>query len=707
MLTGLLMMLLCYSLQKNWATITANKQMDVTQKILVYPDELKFNGNFMTGTAIDIQTGQREAIAMSFKSPQMLAKIDKLTTPAVWFINGQLKPIIPCTNENQFDNLTYNHHRQICNQVQINQIKQMVEQKRGIISWCHILRKRLSLYFETLPSPLSAYCQQLIIGSSNEDSTDLMVSVKRLGLLHLFCISGMHIVLFTALLRRLLVHLWWRKEVIDLFLIILLPFYLLIGGGATSLIRATIMAELGLLHRYLNLDRLDGWALSLLIGLIIDPLLLLTLGGQLSYLLSFILQILPASVRGFKQSLLLNLVSLPSLLSYVYEVHLLSFGVSYLIIPLFSTVIFPAVLVGALSFRAFEPLTYLINDGLKCFQRMLNWLSDFPGMIHFGKPPLILAFLLFAASLLIISRDSSLKSWTRLVLLYVITGVIIHFPYNGEVTFIDIGQGDSILIREPFNRQVVMIDTGGKLDFKKPNWAVSKHSQDDAQRITINYLKSKGISRIDTICLTHHDADHIGYLTTILDNIAVKRVIVPAGMEKQSTLLSKVRTVEKPMIIPVTDNVKLPSFPLIILHPFVPGEGKNEDSLVLAGKFGGKNFLFTGDLDQQNEEKVIQKYPQLKIDILKAGHHGSKTASSYSFLQRIAPEYAIISAGRFNRYHHPDEITIKNFQKLKINYLSTQQFGMIQYVYHGQNGKIKTTLRGDETSWTLPNYLHN
>ncbi|MCD7112907.1 DNA internalization-related competence protein ComEC/Rec2 [Limosilactobacillus agrestis] len=703
------MMVWCYSLQKNWTTITANRQMEVTKRILVYPDELKFNGNFMTGMVTDVQTGQREAVIMSFKSPQMLKKIDKLTTPSIWLINGQLKPLIPHTNENQFDNLTYNHHRRICNQVQITQIEQVNEQKQGIIGWCHTLRKRLSLYFETLPYPLSTYCHQLIIGSSNEDSAGLMVSVKRLGLLHLFCISGMHIVLFTDLFRRLLAHLWWRKESIDIFLIIILPFYLLVGGGATSLVRAVIMAELGLLHRYLNLDRLDGWALSLLIGLVLDPLLLLTLGGQLSYLLSFVLQVLPESVRGFKQSLLLNLISLPSLLSYVYEVHLLSFGVSYLIIPLFSTVIFPAVLVGALSFSFFEPLAYLINAGLRCFQYILNWLADFPGMIHFGKPPLILALLLFFASLFVISQDASLKSWKILALLYVITGGIIHFPLNGEVTFIDIGQGDSILIREPFNHRVTMIDTGGKLSFKKPNWATARHSQDDAQRITINYLKSKGISQIDTICLTHHDADHIGYLTTILENIAVKRVIVPAGMEKQPALLNKVRNVTNttPIIIPVTDSVKLSSFPLQILHPFFPGEGKNEDSLVLTGKFGGKKFLFTGDLDQQNEEKVIQKYPQLKIDILKAGHHGSKTASSYSFLQTITPKYAIISAGRFNRYHHPDEITIKNFQKLNINYLSTQQFGMIQYVYYGHNGKIKTTLRGDETSWTLPNYLHN
>lgn len=79
--------ILCYSPQKNWTTVTANKQMEVTQKILVYPDELKFNGNFVIGAATDIQTRQREAIMMSFKSPQILKNIDKFTTPSIWPIN--------------------------------------------------------------------------------------------------------------------------------------------------------------------------------------------------------------------------------------------------------------------------------------------------------------------------------------------------------------------------------------------------------------------------------------------------------------------------------------------------------------------------------------------------------------------------------------------------------------------------------------------
>ncbi|WP_325064742.1 DNA internalization-related competence protein ComEC/Rec2 [Limosilactobacillus rudii] len=714
LVTGILACLLAFCLclwtQKSWLNTTVTRQANIKQTVLILPDEIKITGNTMTGKARDINTGQREIFIYPL-TPEKASDpvMSNLSMPMLWTIEGQIQPILPRTNDNQFDNQRYNYHQHICNQMRIKKVDQMVVQRgRGIVI-CHIIRKRLSLYFARLPRPLSTYCQQLIIGSSDDNTTELMVSVKKLGLLHLFCISGMHIVLLTVMVRYLLVYLWWYRENIDIFLIILLPFYLIIGGGSVSLLRATIMAEIGLLHKYFHLDSLDGWAISLLIGLMIDPLALLTLGGQLSYLLSFMLQVFPVTLSNLKQSFFLNLVSLPSMLSYVYEVHILSFIVSYLVIPFFSVIIFPSVLIGAISFRLVPTVTYIINAGLKYFQLLLDWLSLLPGTIHFGKPPLILAVVLFIGTLVMVYRQLDLRGWLLLALIYVLTFLTIHFPINGEVTFIDIGQGDSILIREPFNKKVIMIDTGGKLVFNQFR-CEQKRQQDDAQRVTINYLKSKGINQIDVIFLSHHDADHIGYLPTILSNIRVKQIVVPAGMENQPAFLKKFHGVAKsqvPLIIPVTDNDDLNRFPLQVLHPFTAGQGKNEDSLVLAGTFGGKRFVFTGDLDQQNEKKVIQKYPQLKADILKIGHHGSKTASNPEFLQALAPQYAIISAGRFNRYHHPDEVTINTLRQLSINYLSTQQFGMIKYVYYGEHGKIKTTLKGDETRWTLPNYLIN
>ena len=161
----------------------------------------------------------------------------------------------------------------------------------------------------------------------------------------------MHVVLIIDCLRKGLIRVRFNREDIEWFLIVSLPVYLIIGGGSISLIRAVIMAEMSLIQRVTGLSSLDGWAMSLLGGLLFDPWLLLTLGGQLSYLLSFALQVIPDNIRSYRQSLLLNLVSLPSVLAFVYEIHLLTFICSFLIIPFFSEIIFPAVIISALLFK--------------------------------------------------------------------------------------------------------------------------------------------------------------------------------------------------------------------------------------------------------------------------------------------------------------------------------------------------------------------
>lgn len=705
----IMMLLLCLVRQREWQQEAGKGQTPVRQALLVYPDEFKITGNFLSGVGKNCATNKKVALTMIINDEQTATKLQKMTRPVIWDVKGIAQPLLANTNENQFNYQRYRHHQGISYQVKVQELlSESPLRTHGLISQCHYWRACLSQYLATMPRPLDAYCLQLLVGRGSEETADLMKSVKQLGLLHLFCISGMHVVLITILVRKLLIYLWWEKETIDLVLILALPLYLVIGGGATSLIRATIMAEMALLHPYLHLDALGGWAVSLIAGLVVDPLLLLTLGGQLSYLLSFMLQVLPPRLSLFKQSLLLNVVSMPSILSYVYELHLLSFVASYFVIPVFTMVIFPAVIIAPLCYHFCPVVTYLVNDGLVCFQRLLDWLARLPGMIGFGKPPVVLGILLFGLSLVAISQYPQKKWWLVLVGTYILTAVVIHVPITGEVVFFDIGQGDSILIREPFNRRVLLIDTGGKVNFAKPGWAAASSTADDGERIVVNYLKSKGINHLDAIFLSHHDADHIGYLPSILGKVRVDQLIVPAGMEKQPVLLTKLALTDtQPQLVPVTDQIRLPRLPLQILHPFTAGEAKNEDSLVLAGRFGRARFVFTGDLDRENEQRVLKKYPYLRADILKLGHHGSKTASDPLFLRKLCPTYGIISAGRFNRYHHPDDVTIDNLHEANIIPVSTQQYGMIKYTYCKNMGKIRTYLKGDELRWTLPNCLNN
>lgn len=696
---------ICWSFQRQISRKTVVDRHPVTQVVKVLPDDIKVQDGFVTAVGTDQQSKIRESLAVSVRDPQLLDQFRCLDRPTEWQLTGMIQPVMPATNENEFDLRRYYQQRRVYNQVRLDQppLVRNVTQ-RGLCDRCHCWRWRLSNYFNRMPEPLAGYCQQLIIGQNSAANDQLMADVKKLGVIHLFCISGMHVVLLVTILRWLGVYLWLDRELVDGLLILALPFYLIIAGGAPSLIRAVIMAEAGLLQDILKLDRLDSWALSLLVGMAWEPAVLLSLGGQLSYLLSFLLQVMDRQITALRQCLFLSLASLPAILSYVFEFHWLSLVISYPMIPLFSFVLFPLVLVSAGTYWLVPAVGELVNRLLLFFQRLVGLVAQLPGEVAFGKPAFWMATVLFLLTLWCISSYRSARRWLMLSLTYLSCFLVIHLPLTGEVNFVDIGQGDCIIIREPLNRHVMMIDTGGKLNFGRRQ---PVRTRDVATRTSINYLKSRGIDHIDTIYLSHRDADHIGYLPTVLQNMRVKRVAVPAGMEKQPVLTRKVGTVNQPQIIPVTDQHPNIDPNLKILHPFAPGEAKNEDSMVLTGRFGGQQFVFTGDLDRAGECAVLEHYPGLHADILKLGHHGSRTASDERFLDQLHPQWVIISAGRFNRYHHPNDEVVASLRQRQIKILSTQQYGMIRYAYTRQRGHWQTTLKGEELKWTLPNCLNN
>ena len=680
----------------------------VQQTLLVMPDDVHINGSLVTLTARDQQSQAKETVILRAREPAELRRLRMVDHPALWQVTGTLQPLVPATNDQQFDRRFYFQQHHIYNELRVKELGKVHPQPiRGWQSLCHVIRYRLIEYFKTMPQPLGAYCQQLLVGDNSAGDHALTLAVKRLGIIHLFCISGMHIILLTGLTRLIGSYLCLEREKIDWILVIGLPFYLIIGGGSTSLIRAVIMAEVTLGQRLFKMDALDGWAISLIAGLLWNPYLLFNLGGQLSYLLSLILQVLTGEEGELKRCWLLGLLSLPAILSRTFEFHLLSLVASYVMIPLFSLLVFPLVVFSAMSYHFFPVLGELVNALLSSFQIVLFWLASLPGEIHFGKPPLCFALVLFLATLWLLQRPRRTR-YLVLFLLYLCCFLQIHYPPFGEVIFTDIGQGDSIIIRTPFNRQVLLIDTGGKVQFNQPRWAQVESHTDLAEQTSINYLKSRGISQIDTVYLSHHDADHIGYLPSVLKMMTVKQIVVPAGMEKQPALLKRLAAQQyRGKVIAVTDQVQLPNQCLQIVHPFTSGEAKNEDSVVLAGRFGGQDFLFTGDLDRTGELAVMAKYPNLRATVLKLGHHGSKTASDPRFLRQLGVKTAIISAGRFNRYHHPSDEVVAELKRARIAALSTQQYGMIKYHYYGDKGYWQTTLKGDELRWMLPNSLNN
>ncbi|GAA6115873.1 hypothetical protein AKFMO35_09040 [Apilactobacillus kunkeei] len=208
---------------------------------------------------------------------------------------------------------------------------------------------------------------------------------------------------------------------------------------------------------------MDVFSITLMANLLIDPEMLLQFGSQLSYALAFGL-IYTNKMRPLKQTVMMNLVSLPFIIYKLFQWHALTMLANYLVIPIFSALIMPMILIAVITYPIAGWFSSVVAFILNSFDAAVNWLGALPGQINFGKPNLYIATLLLIMTLVVIDKVS-FKRVSLILCMYLITFMYIHYPLQGEVSFFDVGQGDSILIREPFNHSITMIDTGGKLQF--------------------------------------------------------------------------------------------------------------------------------------------------------------------------------------------------------------------------------------------------
>lgn len=658
-------------------------------------DAWRLNGNH--AQAVGKLAGHKVLVQLRLKKRSQKRQLLTAVRPQKVAIDGELSPIPVATNRYEFDAHRYYAQKGIFQEIRGQVLGGRLQTVRTPLQRIHELRAKLAIYFRSLPRPLGSYACRLFLGQNDPQLQSTLKFASTLGVIHLFCISGMHVLVLLAILRYLLVHLHVTREDRQWLEIVILPLALIIGGAGNGLSRAIIMNELQLLVQKLMAQRTrDCWSLGLLIHLFIQPGLLITVGGQLTYLLSFALREIKYR-DDWRRALAINCISLPAILSSFYQVHLLSLLANILIVPLFSVLILPGLLISTVIFPVLPALVQLFNSCLRFFDGFLGWLANLPGMITFGRLPPGTAIVLTVLSLILFNQRTLTRRLIYLmVTIYALSFLAIHLPLTGEVTFVDIGQGDCAIIRTPLNHQVVMVDTGGQLHFKQPAWTKGVITASRAERTSINYLKSRGISRIDALCLSHHDTDHIGFMTDVIREFKVTCVYVPKGMEKQRRFVRRLPSQQA--VQGIVAGQHLPAH-LITLHPLHAGHGNNEDSEVLWGKYGPQRFIFMGDLDRAGERRVMKHYPQLRVDVIKLGHHGSHTASDPRFLQHLAPSLAIISAGRRNRYGHPHQVTLNNLKRLQIPYLSTQRSGMITYTYLGNFCHWRTQLVGDELEW--------
>jgi len=562
---------------------------------------------------------------------------------------------------------------------------QVFSQKQNLYYKVHtLLKERIQKAKRSAP-----YLKTFLLGDQGDLSGTVRKSFQKNGISHLFAISGMHISLLSGILLFLLkkgkVKEKKRYLLVNLFL-----FFYLLFTFSPSVLRATLFFFFFSVNElyYFHIKTFHILLITFTICLLINPYFLWMLGFQYSFLISATLilasdyinekkekthQLVRTSMISFFGSVIISVY-------HFYEINFLSILYNLFYVPFVSIILFP---LSLLTFFCL-PLDVPFSFFLCILEESSLLLSKFSvGTLILGKPNFLFFFcylLVFLFFLYQLNKKKKLFLWPFLLLFF---SQILFFRCHQETSLImlDVGQGDSIILKS--QNEVMLIDTGGIKEFAKKGLE-KKDSTKTVEKITIPYLKSKGIRKINTLVLTHGDYDHMGEANYLVDNFKVENIIINSGptnyLEEQ--LIKKRKDVIKGY---EGLQISCGNFELIQLNEEYQDE--NDSSQIYYITNGNINILLTGDASIESELNLISKYDLPPIDILKVGHHGSKTSSSQKFINTIKPKYSLISVGKDNKFAHPNNSVLENLKESKI--YRTDQDGSIMFKIKDNKIKIE------------------
>ena len=503
---------------------------------------------------------------------------------------------------------------------------------------------------------------------------DVYTKYQKIGVSHLFAVSGMHVSLISIVLLKLLNRIKERKRYI--IVSIFLSIYLFLTNFTISMVRATFQFILFFINKSfkLNIDNSNLVIFLFSILVIINPYNIYNIGFLFSFIISFTLIRCSKLIKGkfiiksLKTSLISFFSSMPVLINNFFEVNFLGIILNIIYIPFVSYILFPLSLVTVL-FPSLDNILYML---ISYFEKITDFFSNIKFLsFSICKMNIFLIIMYYLIFIYILKRKKKL--------IYKIIIVIISLTFlinngrivNNEVSILDVGQGDSSLIR--LKNKNILIDTGGNI-----NYDISKN-------ILIPYFKSVGIKKIDYLVLTHGDYDHMGEAINLVENFKVEKVIFNCGefndLEKK---LIKVLDKKNTKYYSCIKELNIDDNKLYFLNT-KEYDNENDNSNVIYTELNGYKLMFMGDAGIEKEKDILGKYNLSNIDVLKVGHHGSKTSSSRTFIDEINPKYSIISVGKNNRYGHPNKEVLNTLEDSKI--YRTDQDGSI--IFKIKNNKLK------------------
>lgn len=631
-------------------------------------------------------------------------------------LRGVLKPPRPPGNPGEFNYVLYLSHNGIYYNLSVknNSGFQLIARDTGPVSWLDNFRAQGESFFRSiLPEQEAGIMLGMLLGLREGIDEDQYDDFQKTGIIHLFSVSGLHVGFLLLLVGWIvsLLGLSKGKKFISGTVVLLL--YGTMIAWPVCVIRSIFMGILGLAAYYFGRqnDMMNALGIAGVFNLLIDPAALFTISFQLTFLATWgLIFIFPRlrEVLPYK-GWIWDLIWLPlaaelavmPLIAYYFNILT---PVSIITNILVSYISGAAVILGFIAmFLApclpFLTALFLYPAGF-CTELILlivKWVQLLPGGYIWVATPAIIYIILYYAGIITglyalgSPRD---RKWVwpsaATVLIFIMVLLIpASFYHRGqmEIDFIDVGQGDAILIKTPQGK-FMLLDGGGS------------NFYDVGDTTLLPYLHRRGIRSLHMIINSHPDHDHLQGLQSVAEETPVGLIAVPYNLLNMKEYQSLKQTALRQKIpwhgLSAGQSIKLEEG--VSMKVLYPGgnnsqpKSNNNQSVVLQISYGNFSILMTGDIEKEAMQLLLAQGSITPVTVVKVPHHGSKGSLLPEFYQRLNARYAIISVGQENQFGHPHPAIISMLEQANLKILRTDQNGAIIILTDGRQMQIRPAI---------------
>ncbi len=632
-------------------------------------------------------------------------KSDKFYVGDVIEFSGRLIKTDTLRNPGGFNERDYYRLKNIEYKVYSDSALKIGEEKNLKILLKKLNIKISSIYNNILPKEEVSIVKAMITGNKGDLSYSVKDLFSRVGIYHIIAISGLHIHILAHIILFLSERFHKRYgKVLAMFFVVL---YCIFTGASVSSIRAVCMFLIYICGKffYREYDALTSLFISGFLILLFNPLYLFDIGFQYSFcaVLSLII-FSPVITDIFHRKLSYGI---SEVLSSAVSVNFIPkvvvwfnfFGMSTLdvfanliVIPFSGIIVFLGFISGILGLFTVKAAGFISGTVyiiLKFYEFLCEIISDIPfSYILLGKPDVskVITYLLIIFAIFLHLRKRIRGKFILCFISIIIFANLISFKKSElKITMLDVGQGDSFIFN--YNDRCFIIDGGG--DYK------GELGEGTGKNIVYPYLKYMGMDYVDAIFITHTDADHIKGIIEVLDYVKAGKIYVSNKNDESDLykILCEKARMTNTEIVGICSGAKIKfidDITINCIYPYSSDMSGNDASLVLKIVFENTSFLFTGDISAKCEKEIIDSGENIKADVLKLSHHGSKYSNGGEFIEKVSPKLAIVSAGSFAMYGQPAKEIVNKLESENITVLNTREKGAVEIYSDGKDIYYKT-----------------